>query len=57
MNSLAAASSLIFNRFTSAAVALEYWISKKGQVKTDETENWNGKLKAETEKLKIGNGR
>ena len=24
----------------------------KGQVETDETENWNGKLKAETEKLK-----
>ena len=30
-----------------------------GQVETDEMENWNGKLKrkAETEKLKIGNGR
>ena len=28
-----------------------------GQVETDETENWNGKLKAETEKLKTGNGR
>ena len=28
-----------------------------GQVETDETENWNGKRKAATEKLKTGNGR
>ena len=34
-------------------------VIKIGQVETDETENGNGKLKrkAETEKLKFGNGR
>ena len=26
-------------------------------METDEAENWNGKRKAETEKLKTGNGR
>ena len=31
----------------------------RGQVETEETESWNGKLKrkSETEKLKSGNGR
>ena len=38
-------------------VRLKHGLMCVGQVETDETENWNGKRKAETEKRKSGNGR
>ena len=45
---------MIFNASAFLATQLQQSINgdENGQVETDETENWNGKMKAETEKLK-----